>query len=635
MSYSLEQNTWKNKTLIWEAAGLFSILIVEIIFTYNRVLYGVDFALISLPAEGGYRIFSGQMPFRDFHTPAGLPLFYILAGFFHMLGGFSFKAVALYSAVMGAVGTVAVFMILRLYLGGIASLGFAGVAAFTLFMPRPHPWLDETAILFYILALTAFSFAYKYRDKFSSGKIILLAAVSGLALTASIFEKYNIGLTALVFTAPLWFLVYSGKNASMIERAKGFGICLLSALFSSILLIVYFAGKGTFAADISQSTGMLPRLLVLLPNIAIKEWLLRDWGRIVFVVYVTVAALFAGFSYILKLNSREIFKERGIIGVIISLMLVSYIAHLTSESGGINAFALFSLLLGLLYVMLSKFKDVYNDTELEHKRLSNFCLFTGFIALSIFLLWWVTYLTDFADIVKLKGAASPGRTKAADIPFLAVMLITAVILLVSGYLYRKTPKKNPYSIKNIFVGSMIFIIVLALSPIIYFEYAGGVCKTAIARLLIPFRKAELMQQVEFRNIPALKGVYSDKKTVKNIEELVSWFQPKIDAEPSLKKGTEIYVFPHGTSLYGILGVESFRDAYLWLSYKLTFNQLDPDTDEIIRKSPKFIIMYNYASPFDPFKRLSLMPMPKLQKILLEDYILASQFGDFLVFQKNM
>ncbi|RJO61251.1 hypothetical protein C4544_03350 [candidate division WS5 bacterium] len=633
MSYFFETNPLRKKALLWEVAGLTSILIVEMIFTYNRVLYGVDFALISLPAEGGYRIYSGQIPFRDFHTPAGLPLFYMLAGFFYITGGFSFKAVALYSAVMGAVGTLAVFAILRLNLGGVASLIFSGATAMTLFMPRSHPWLDETAILFYILALTAFSFAYRFREQLSSVQITTLAILSGLTLTASIFEKHNIGLTAFTFTVPLWFFVSFGKDTKLFNRVKGFGICLFSTLFTSLLLIVYFESKGNFFSDISQSTGMMPRLLILLPNAAIKEWLLRDWGRIVFVVYVTVVTLLACFSHLLKLKPKEIFKERGIVSIIISLMAVSYVGHLSSESGGINAFALSGLLLGLLYAMLSKFKDISGNIVVDHIRISNFCFATGLIALAVFLLWWITYLTDFADIVMLKGASTPGRTKVADMPFLIIMLSLACMLFTLGFLCRLPDKRFCSDMKNIFLGSRIFVIILALSPIIYFEYAGGVCKTAIARLLMPFKNISSVQ-VKFKDIPALNGVYSDKKIVGDIQGLVSWLHPKIDADPTLKNGTGIYVFPHGTSLYGILGVESFRNAYLWLSYKLTFNQLDPDTEEIINQSPKFIVLYNYASPYDPLKRLSLMPMPKLEKVLLEDYSLAAQFGDFLVFQKK-
>lgn len=634
MNYSLRLKAYQNKVLTWEMVGLVSILIIEIILTYNRVLYGIDFALISLPAEGGYRIFSGQVPSRDFYTPSGFTFFYILAGFFHMFGGFTFKAVALYSAVMGAIATVAVFMILRLYLGAIASLFFAGVTALTFYMPRRHPWLDETAVLFYVLALASFIFAYRYRDKLSHIKITSLAALCGLLITASIFQKHNIGLTAMVFTAPLWLFISFGKSDNLIARAKGFGICLLSTLLSVLILVGYFESKGHFFTDITQSTGMLHRLLILLPNVAVKEWLLRDWGRIVFVVYLTVITLFAGTVYLLKLNLKEILKEGGIAGAVISLMVVSYVGHLTSESGGITAFSLFSVLLGLLCVVLLKLKDSASlYVKVERRRLSNFCFAAGIIALTVFLMWWVTYLIDFADIVLQKGASSPGRTKVADRPFLTVIMILAVILFVSGFLYRKADKSSLSSTKNIFIGSMIFVVLLSLFPVIYFEYAGGPYRTAMARLFMPVLKnTGLVENVEFENIPALKGVYADRKLVQDIDGLVSWLRPKIDSDPSLKNGGGIYVFPHGTSLYGILGVESFRNVYLWLSYKLTFNKLDPDTDEIIKKSPEFIVIYNYWNPLGPFEKLS--KMPKLRKILQEDYSLAVQFGDFFVFQKN-
>ncbi|MBI4707225.1 MAG: glycosyltransferase family 39 protein [Candidatus Omnitrophica bacterium] len=632
MSFSGATEKYQNKTLSWEVVGLIAILIFEVIFTYNRVLYGIDLAHISLPADGAYRIYSGQVPSRDFHTPAGFTLFYTLAGFFYLLGGFSFKAVALYSAVIGAIGTIAVYYILRLYTGSIAALVFAGISSMTLCMPRAHPWKDEPAILFYILSLTAFSFAYRYKDRFSSVKISCLSALSGLSMTASIFSKHNIGLTAFTVTAPLWLLLSSEKNDKLISRVKVFLICLFSTIFSTLLLIAYFESNGSFFSDITQSAGMLHRLSVLLPNAAMKEWLLRDWGRIVFIVYVTAATLIAGFVYVLRLSLKELLRERVLIFSIISLITVSYFGHLTSESGALPAFELFALLLGLLYSMLSKFKEMSDYSKVDSKRLSNFCIVTGAIALSTFLLWFATYLTDFADIVKLKGATTPGRTKVADIPFLAIMLTVAIMLLAAGFIYQKDKEKPLHSLKNIFIGAKIFVILIAVSPILYFEYAGSPYKTAVTRLMMPVLKnTGLVKSVEFKDIPVLDGVYADPKMVNEIEKLVRWFRPKIEADPSLKNGTGIYVFPHGTSLYGILGVESFRNVYLWLSYKLTFNQLDPDTDEIIRESPKFIIMYPYTNTDDPSK--SLLLMPRLQKILKEDYNLAVQFGDFFIYRK--
>lgn len=634
MKYSLQDNTWRNKALFWEAVGLISILALEIILTYNRVLYGVELANISMPSDGAYRIFLGQVPSRDFHTPAGFTLFYTLAGFFYSFGGFSFKAIAAYSAVMGAIGTIAVFLSLRLYLNRMASLCFAGITALTLFMPRSHPWKDEPAVLFYLLSLTAFIIAYKYRDKLSSFKAACLAALSGLALTASIFSKHNTGLTAFAFTAPLWLFVSSGKKENVINRIWGFGICLFSTALSTLFLIAYFESKGSFFSDISQSSGVMDRLLALMPHAAIKEWLIRDWGRIVFVVYVTVVTLFIGYSYLLKLNLKKIFKERGLAGTIISLTVVSYIGHLTSESGALPAFEMFSLLLGLLYIMISQLKDSPNYVEVDRRRLSNFCLFTGAVAMITFILWWVTYLIGFPDIaMKLHLATSTGRSKAADMLFLTVMLMVAVILFTSWFLCRKADKLSFSSTKNVFTGTKLFIILLAISPILYFEYAASVYKTAMTRLLVPVLKnTGLVKQVEFKNIPALNGAYADKQTVHDIEGLVAWLRPKLDVDTALKKGTGIYVLPHCTALYGILGVESFKNAYLWLSYGLTFNQPDPDTDEIIKKSPKFIILDDYGNPNDPFK--SLIWMPKLQKILQEDYAVVAKFGSFTVFQNN-
>jgi hypothetical protein len=132
--------------------------------------------------------------------------------------------------------------------------------------------------------------------------------------------------------------------------------------------------------------------------------------------------------------------------------------------------------------------------------------------------------------------------------------------------------------------------------------------------------------VEFKNIPALDGVWGEKKIVEAVEGIVSWFHPKFIESPTLKDGTEIYIFPQGQSLYGILGVESFRGVNLWLHYDVTFKQPDPDTNAIIKENPEYIIMYSADKDI-------YLPIPKLRELLQENYALAVKIGDFLIFQR--
>jgi len=622
-----------NKTLILDIFGLLSILVIQILFTYDRGMHDIHEHLLTYAAQaadGGYRIFLGQMPFKDFHFSMGATLFYLQALFFFILGGFYWKAVALHVTVMGAIATILVFLILRLYLRSASALFFAGITAITFYMPRAYPYSDETAFIFYLMALALFSLAYRHGHKLNAVTILGLSAVSGLAITASVFSKHNIGLAASAFTALLWLFIALRNGDKFTDRAKRFIVFLSSFLLSMLFLIIYFDIHGDFSADMLNTAGQLNRVVRLLPNEALKIWLSCDYGKIIMLVYFSIVGLAAGSSYLLNLPLKEILRDRGLAGSIISLTAVSYISHQTSESGSYNGLALFSLLLGLLYAMLTDLKNSYNNLKVENRRFSNICLITCLLALFIYILWWLTYQDPYFG----------SRLLRVDKLFLSVMLEIAVFFLALGLIYRKFIRTPFLSSKRIFTGCKIYVLLLAISLVYYYDITNDVkIKDAINQML--FKQRWLVQ---FNNIPALKDMYAEKKMVKSIEELYSWFKPKLEENPTLKNGSGIYIFPAGQSLYGILGLESFKGVHMVLDYKHVFSNSatwadmssvsivsligsDPDTDVIVKASPKYIVMYS-ADKID----LDRMHLPKLKKILTEDYTLPVQIGEFLIYQ---
>jgi hypothetical protein len=576
----------------------------------------IDMHHAPLSVDGGYRIFSGQMPHRDFQISYGHVVCYLQSLFFNIFGGFSWKAVAMHVAVVGAIATVIIYIILRTFLKAVISLVFAAIAAFTFYTPRAIPWWDETAYIFYLIALAAFIFAYRYAHKLKSPTIVWFAALSGLALTASVFSKQNIGFVAFVLTSPAWLIISFNDKDQFTDRAKRFIVCTSFFLLSMFFLSMYFVSHGDFFKDTLQTTGQLDRFLKLLPNAALKEWLSFDYGKIVLLVYVSLIVLPASISYLLNLNLKEVLRDRLLVGYIISLVGVGYVAQLTSLSGAFTAFSLFSLLLGLLFALISKIK--HYGLRVEHKRLSNICLIMSLGAVLIFLLWGITYN---------KMPYSRSRLIQVDIFFLTVMFIIAVIFIVIGLIYRKS-KGTPFlSASAIFIWSKIWVLLLAVSLVIYYGYFNNLHIKGIVEQVILGKKSKVLAQ--FNNIPALKGVYTDKEMVKSVEDLYLWFHPKLARDSSLKNGKGIYIFPNGQSLYGILGVRSYIGVQLFLGDKVTFNQPDPDTNIILKDPPKYIIMY---SADDNVKKKIEKYMLKLLEFLEENYILANQFGEILVFQ---
>jgi hypothetical protein len=107
----------------------------------------------SIVFDGGWRVVSGQVPFRDFTAPAGLtPL--VLQAVFFRLAGVSWSTYVLHAAIVNGLFAAGVFLFLRLLPTPRAiAAACAGGSAFVLYPPVGTPYLEQHAFFFCFVAL--------------------------------------------------------------------------------------------------------------------------------------------------------------------------------------------------------------------------------------------------------------------------------------------------------------------------------------------------------------------------------------------------------------------------------------------------------------------------------------------------
>lgn len=112
---------------------------------------GFHFEDLSIPWDGGYRIYSGQLPFVDFFAPIGPVLFLQQAFFFHLFGVGLVGFLAHAAFLNGMAGWV-VWTLLHPWGRAPAAAGTVITLAW-FFLPPGAPYIDTTAFFWLLLAL--------------------------------------------------------------------------------------------------------------------------------------------------------------------------------------------------------------------------------------------------------------------------------------------------------------------------------------------------------------------------------------------------------------------------------------------------------------------------------------------------
>ena len=175
------------------AAGLFTWGLL-VALHYGRMGYlPLDQSIVF---DGGYRLLSGQLPYRDFMTPAAVVPAALQAGFFRTLGVSWFSYVLHAAAANGLFAVLAFALLRQCDLRPAWAAWWAALSALTFYPPIGVPYAEHHAFLFGLAALAAGNAARRTRGDAGA---LLWSALAAILVAAAFFSKSN----PAVLLAPL------------------------------------------------------------------------------------------------------------------------------------------------------------------------------------------------------------------------------------------------------------------------------------------------------------------------------------------------------------------------------------------------------------------------------------------------
>lgn len=197
----------------------------------------------SVVFDGGYRVYLGQVPFRDFFSPVGPMLFWMQALFFRIFGVNYFAYVTL-AAWMNVLATSLAMMAVWQNCRNARLSVVVGLLTAAWYMPMSFgtPWYTSVAFLFLFFA---FGFLL-CRPAGSSGGVP--GFLAGIAVALAFYSKQPIGVAGGFF---LLFYLAQISSRSMVCFASG---CMAGVLLLTTALI----GMGGAWSNIARYFIIIP-----------------------------------------------------------------------------------------------------------------------------------------------------------------------------------------------------------------------------------------------------------------------------------------------------------------------------------------------------------------------------------------
>jgi hypothetical protein len=149
--------------------------------------------------DGGYRIVSGQVPFRDFVAPSGLTPSVMQAVFFRVFG-VTWFAYCLHASVVNGLFAVAVYALLRICAASrLEATAFGAMSAVFFYPPAGTPFMDQHSFFFMTLMFVAVA-----AGSIASRRAELLAWATVPALFTLGYLSSQIPMAFGALCVPIW-----------------------------------------------------------------------------------------------------------------------------------------------------------------------------------------------------------------------------------------------------------------------------------------------------------------------------------------------------------------------------------------------------------------------------------------------
>ncbi len=369
----------------------------------------------SIVFDGGWRILSGQVPFRDFTTPSGVTPILLQAGFFRMFG-VTWFAYCLHAALVNGAFCILVFALLR-HFGAGRSLAFvhAVLSGIVFYTPFGVPFMDQHAFFFGLAVVLLVARARR------ASSPVQLAAACGLAVTAAVLALFSKQTPGAFFVGFLLLLPmglsrsHARRSALSVLTASGIfllGVALLARVlrlnghswYESYLLLPGLVGQARLRS--------LLQPVELVRAIWSESW---AWGlasvALVHLVSLTVIA-----HVLVRRRPQGVARveEAPWICLVLAelLLFICAVASVLSKNEAVNSIPYVFVALGLAQLGLGAvlWKGREDPAAVRARRLVG----TSLILVALFDAWSFNARVNVPRAVH--GLAAPDGFTSADLP---------------------------------------------------------------------------------------------------------------------------------------------------------------------------------------------------------------------------
>ncbi len=233
----------------------------------QRGFYAFDQSILF---DGGYRVLSGQVPYRDFVLPFG-PVALWLQALFFSVSGVTYSAYIASAAIVNAAAAIAAVVILRMLFPSTRLLPYlAGtLTAFWFYPPFGTPWVDQTA---FFLSLLGISFLLAgalggWRRKGRRGALFI--AISGGLAFLAFMSKQNVGIFMIALYPVLLVSIFLHDGRRLWRALLIFSVGLAVSALAFLIWLLLRSDPMNFLRYVLEIPSALGRERI--------TWFLKSW----------------------------------------------------------------------------------------------------------------------------------------------------------------------------------------------------------------------------------------------------------------------------------------------------------------------------------------------------------------------
>ncbi len=313
----------------------------------------------SIVFDGGWRIVSGQLPFRDFTTPAGLVPIAMQALLFRALG-VTWLAYCLHAAIVNALFAVVALVIARQLGAGFWTAWLVGAGSAVVFYPLfGVPYMDQHSFFFSTCCLSATISAFR------RGPSARMGALATPSLAALAFFSKLMPATIIVVPCVL------GAAAAGLRKHPWWVLAGLAVPTAAGL--TYTIAVGASVHDLSVYMFALPlqtassRTMLFPFQTGVPFWpraahVLREWAVFLPVTRALIVGLWLGVcatltGTLLARHSIVSWRSIGLLLLSVSLSAVTGVFAYVTNNRASNGVALLPLSVGMAWLALGAALD--------------------------------------------------------------------------------------------------------------------------------------------------------------------------------------------------------------------------------------------------------------------------------------